>query len=186
MVKPLWLQDGPCYWCESGQKLFVGEQGAARLCNMGRQRYTGENAGCGLCTNLRHSPAFIDSLWGLCVSARHQCFFSLASDMLLKQCLSWLFAAYRGSAVQASQLLCFILNLTLISSGLTDGLQDLLRCTLGKPENLWSWIAIHYRLNTVSYSITSVVDTVSIVANKGSQKIRFHVSVPLVTGSKAD
>lgn len=162
----LWLQAGPCYLCESGQKVFVGKQVVTS--NMCQQKYTGGNTGCKLCKNLRHSTAFIDSFWSLCVSGRHQCFFSLASDMLLKRCLSWLVAAYRCNALQASQPLCFIFSLTLTSSNITDGLQDLLRQARKLPE-LNIYLLQDQKL--YSYSVTSVADAVSVVANRGLKKL---------------
>lgn len=54
---------------------------------------------------------------------------------------------------------------------ITDGLQELLRCKEGKEENFQA--ESFTGSNTVLYSVTSAVDTVSIVANRGSQKDSF-------------
>lgn len=100
---------------------------------VGPQRYTGDNAGCELWKNL--SPTFTVILLDLWISAGDGCLFShAASAVVSRQLSSWLFTANMGSAVQASQFLCFILNLLLASSSLTGWSKDLLRYTLGKPK----------------------------------------------------
>lgn len=185
MVKPLWLQDGPCYWCESGQKLFVGEPVAAKLRNMGRHRYTGENAGCELCTNLRHSPAFIEFVRFMYLCKTSMLFLTCIWHAL-KAVLILVVCSLQGQCSPSlpTSVLHFKPNADLFRSN--RWIAGLTQVYIRQARKLAELNSYPSRSNTVSYSITSVADTVSIVANRGSQKIRFHVSIPLVTGSKAD